>query len=125
MSELVNAVATFNYDKLIGGLEPAVFTANEVIASGAGKLSRGRVLGKLTASGKFISVDSSKTDGSEKPYVVLAADVDATSTDVVAPVYKAGMFNREALSFGGTDTAAKHEDALRDVNIYLTSVKGV
>ena len=125
MSELVNTVATFNHDKLIGGVEPAVFTANEVIITGAGKLSRGRVLGKLTASGKLISVDSTKTDGSEKPYAILAADVDATSTDVVAPVYKAGPFNREALTFGGTDTAAKHEDALRDANIYLTSVKGV
>lgn len=125
MSELVNSAETFAYDNLIGGTEPAIFTANETIVSGAGALPRGRVLGKITASGKLTSVDSTKSDGSEKPYAILAQAADATSADIAAPVCKSGLFNREALTFGGTDTAAKHEDALRDGGIYLTSVKGV
>lgn len=125
MAELVNSVTSFTYDNLIGGTDPAPFTANETIASGAGVLPRGRVLGKITASGKLVSVDSTKSDGSEKPYAVLRYPVDATSADVVAQVYKSGMFNREALSFGGADTAAEHEDALRGLDIILTSEKGV
>ncbi|WP_425057626.1 hypothetical protein SCACP_21430 [Sporomusa carbonis] len=123
MAELVNTVDTYEYDGLIAGTDPAIFTANEIIATGTGVLPRGRVLGKVTATGKLVSVDSTKTDGSEKPYAILAYPVDATSADVVATVYKSGVFNREKLSFGGTDTASQHEDALRDLNIYLTSVK--
>ena len=123
MAELVNNVATFEYDGLIGGCEPAIFTKNITIASGAGKLARGTVLGKVTASGKYLKVNSANTDGSQTAKCVLAYPVDATSTDVVATVYWSGLFNREKLIFGGTDTATTHEDALRDVNIILTTGK--
>lgn len=123
MAELVNAINTFTYDNLIGGTEPAAILHNETIVSGAGKLSRGSVLGKITASGKLTLADSTKTDGSQTGNCILAEDVDATSADVVAPVYVTGTFNREALTFGGTDTAAAHEDALRNLNIYLTSIQ--
>ena len=123
MAELVNAINTFTYDKLIGGTEPAAILYNATIVSGSGKLSRGSVLGKITASGKLTLAKSTNTDGSQTGNCILAEDVDATSADVVAPVYVAGTFNREALTFGGTDTAAAHEDALRNLNIYLTSIQ--
>lgn len=121
MAELVNTIGTSEHDGLIGGCEPAVFTKNVTIVSGAGKLLRGTVLGKITEGGKYQTVDSTKTDGSQTAKAILAYPVDATSADVVATVYWSGSFNREALIFGGTDTADIHEDALRDVNILLTS----
>ncbi|WP_094607740.1 hypothetical protein SPSIL_008980 [Sporomusa silvacetica DSM 10669] len=121
MAELVNSIDTFEYDGLIGGCNPAVSTKNVTIASGAGKLVRGTVLGVITTSGKYTTVNSTNTDGSQTAKAILVYDVDATSADVITPVYWAGPFNREALVFGGTDTADTHEDALRDVNILLTS----
>lgn len=124
MAELVNTAGTSSYDGLIGGDQPAILTKNVTIISGAGILPRGRVLGKITVSKKFTSVLSTASDGSQAPNCVLAYPVDATSADVVATVYISGRFNREDLTFGGTDTAATHEDALRDLNIYLTSEKG-
>jgi len=120
MSELVNTVSTQAYDHLIGGPNPAAIVHNVTIASGAGKLTRGCVLGRVTASMKCVAVDSGKSTGEQTAYAILAEDVDATSTDIVAPAYVAGCFNRKALTFGGTDTADKHEDTLRDMNIYLT-----
>jgi hypothetical protein len=121
MAELVNTINEFEHDGLIGGANPALFTKNVVVASGAGKLARGTVLGQITTGGKYKKVDSANTDGSQTAKAVLAYPVDATSADVVATVYWSGPFNRSKLFFGGTDTAGTHENALRDVNIILTS----
>lgn len=121
MAELVNTVNEFEYDGLIGGCNPVLFTKNVTIASGAGKLARGTVLGVVTASKKYVTVNSANTDGSQTAKAILAYPVDATSADVVATVYWSGPFNREKLIFGGTDTADQHEDDLRDVGILLTS----
>lgn len=123
MAELVRDMNEFEYDGLIGGAQPALFTKNVVIASGAGKLGCGTVLGQITASGKYVKVDSTNEDGSQTAKAVLAYPVDATSADVVSTVYWSGRFNREKLIFGGTDAAEDHEDALRNVDIILTSEK--
>lgn len=52
-----------------------------VIASGAGALAAGTVLGKVTASGKYIAYDDDNSDGSQAATGVLLAAVDATSAD--------------------------------------------
>lgn len=113
----------FTYDNLIGG-NAQLITDEMTIVSGAGALKRGTVLGKITASGKGTTVQSDGTDdGRRTPYAILAADTDATSEDKKAPVFKAGEFNANALVFGGTDTAATHKEALRDLGIFVkTSV---
>lgn len=121
MAELINNIAESSYAGLIGGISPAPFTKNVTLAAGTGTLSQGTVLGKITASGKFTKVDSTSTDGSQTANAVLADDTDISAGDVIATVLIKGCFNREKLIFGGTDTADKHEDALRDMNIYLTS----
>lgn len=113
-----------SYDELLGGPELPVLTKNVTIVSGAGKLVRGTVLGRITASGKYQTVQlSTSTDGSQIADCVLTGAVDASSADVVATVYVSGRFNREKLTVLATDTVAKHEDELRDKNIYLTSLK--
>jgi len=55
-----------------------------VIASGAGKLRPGTVLGKVTASGKFVPSPETATDGSEVAVALLVGHVDATSADAIA-----------------------------------------
>jgi Bacteriophage lambda head decoration protein D len=55
-----------------------------VVASGAGKLRPGTVLGKLTASGKFAPSPETGVNGSETAVAVLVGGVDATSADAVA-----------------------------------------
>ncbi|HWR07759.1 head decoration protein [Sporomusa sp.] len=123
MAELVRDINEFEYDGLIGGVQPALFTKNVIIASGAGNLARGTVLGQITANKKYQTADSASEDGSQVAKAVLAYPVDATNADVVGTVYWSGSFDREKLIFGGADTAAAHEDALRDVNIILTSAQ--
>lgn len=56
------------------------------IASGAGKLEAGTVLGKLTAGGKYVPSPDAGADGSQVAIAVLAYAVDATSADVTDAV---------------------------------------
>jgi len=65
-------------------------------------------------------VDSSKTDGSKVVNCILDDDADTTTGSKTAVAYSGGRFNRLALTFGGTDTAAKHEETLRELGIFLS-----
>jgi len=61
------------------------FTREPVtIASGSGALKARQVLGKITASGKYVPSDPTAADGSQVAVAVLAEDADASSADVVA-----------------------------------------
>lgn len=53
-----------------------------IIASGAGKVEAGAVLGKVTASGKYVPLAPAATDGSQTAAAILYEGCDATSADV-------------------------------------------
>jgi len=108
---------TYTPDKLLAGDYPVV-TDIVTIASGQ-NLTRGALLGKITATGKYALCDSAASDGSQAPLAILAEDADASAADAQATVYLSGAFNENAVTFGGTDTADTHRAALRDLNIYL------
>lgn len=108
---------TYSPDNLLAGDYPAV--TDEVTVVSGQNLSRGALLGKITASGKYKLCDSASVDGSQAPVAILAEDTDASSADAVGLAYLSGAFNESGVTFGGTDTAATHRAALRDLNIYL------
>lgn len=64
-------------------------------------------------------VDSTNVDGSQGADCILTDDIDTTVGDVVTTAYRSGLFNRQALFFGGTDTAADHKTRLRELGIHL------
>jgi hypothetical protein len=107
-------------DNLVAGDFPMI-TEELTILSG-NNLKRGTVLGKITASGKCVAVDSSKSDGSEVVFAVLSEDMDATLEDKQACAYLTGEFNKDALIFGGTDTIDTHKTALRNLSIFAKNV---
>ena len=88
------------------------------IASGSA-LTKGSVLGRVTASGKFILSESDTTDGSETPDTILAEDVDASEEDKQAVVYFSGEFNENALTLGGSFTLDDIRAGLRSKSIFL------
>lgn len=51
------------------------------VASGEGVLAAGTVMGKVTASGKYVAHDPEAEDGSQTAAGVLYAPVDATAAD--------------------------------------------
>ncbi|MHB0864750.1 head decoration protein [Paenibacillus sp. SEL3] len=120
------------YDNLYaGGVEPKTVIAI-IVKAGSGVVKRGTVLGResqLAETDPYagtpitVPVDSSKTGGIENPYCILAdEEVDATTKDARAVAYTSGEFNRDALKFGGTDTVAKHEVAMRNIGLITKRV---
>lgn len=105
------ATETYDPNGLFAG-DFDITTATVTIKSGQ-NLVRGTVLGRITASDKFIKSLSAATDGSETPCAILALDCDASSADTAAQAYFAGEFNGAALTYGTGHTAATVEKALR------------
>jgi len=92
-----------------------------VIASGAGKLDTGMVLGKITASGKYKPVTVAASDGSQNAAGILLNPVDATSSDVPAVIIaREAIVVHQGLKYGAdVDTSAERlavHNALRALN---------
>ena len=98
-------------DNLFAGEFPAIKRL-ETITGGAA-LTRGAVLGCITASGLYCLSVASASDGSQKPVAILAEDVNAAANDVQAVVYLSGEFNSNALTYGEGHTAASVCKSLR------------
>jgi hypothetical protein len=60
------------------------------VASGAGKLEPGTVLGKITSGGKFTALAPAATNGSQTAAGILWAGVDASAADVPGVVLLRG-----------------------------------
>lgn len=112
-----NAVGTYNHDNLIAG--SAVNAVTESIVIDTGNLVRGSVLGKITATGKYVLSASAAADGSQTPVAILAEDADATSADVTTVAYLTGEFNTAALTLGAGHTVDSIKAGLRDLGIFL------
>lgn len=112
-------VGSFTPDNLLAGYSVPAITESIVVASGAGELKRGTLLGRVTASGKYVVSTSAASDGSQNPVAVLAEDITVASADYTTVGYLSGEFNTAAMTFGTGHTAASVKAALRDLNIYL------
>lgn len=120
MSEqLYTQIGSITPDNLVVGDQSNIIFKGVTILTGQGVLTRGSVIGIITASGKGKLCDKASVDGSEVAKFILADDIDTTSADVVAQCYQSGQFNRDSLTFGGASTPANHEDELRKYGIFL------
>ena len=77
----------------------------------------------IAGSGKYKKVNSANTDSSAYPDVILLEDTDATSADAYGVAAFSGVFNEDALVFGGSDTKATHRENLRNKNIFLETIQ--
>ncbi|QGQ95858.1 head decoration protein [Paenibacillus psychroresistens] len=123
MTKNLISSASLEQDNLIaGGIMPIV-TDIVTLKSGAAYL-RGSVLAVITATSLAVKVDSTKSDGSQVAYAILAEDTDATSVNTPAVVYMTGEFNAAKLIFGGTDTITIHKKALRALSLFAKTLQG-
>jgi len=74
------------------------------IKASQGDLVAGAVLGEVTADpGVYALVDTTATDGSQLPKMILAEDVaDDAGQQTGITGYETGLFAEEKLTFGGT-----------------------
>jgi len=84
-------------------------------------VTRGTVLGRVTASGKYIASLAAASDGSQLlgKAVIADQDRDATAADLKIIVYETGHFNQLEMDFGthDPDTEAVRE-SLRGIGIF-------
>jgi hypothetical protein len=122
MGKLFETIGSMIPDNLIAGNEYPILTKGVILQKSQGLLKRGSVLGIVTETGLAKLVVGTSTDGSQIARYILTDDVDTgteATEDTPATVYETGIFNANALIFGGNDTAEDHEDELRDVGIFL------
>lgn len=109
---------------LVEGPHPGGFLVWEVLrdytretvtlASGAGKLAPGTVLGKITTGGKYTVLTPGASNGSQNAAGILWGQADATDADAPGVVLVRGpaIVNRHDLVFAGTpsegEIAAAH-----------------
>ena len=79
------------------------------LASGAGKLVPGTVLGKITTGGKFTVLTPSATNGSQNAAGVLWGGADTTDADAPAVVLVRGpaLVNRHEITWPEAATQAQ------------------
>ena len=82
------------------------------IASGAGIIAPGTVLGKVTASGKYIASAVGAADGSETAAAVCLYGCDATSADVdVSAIVRDAELKGDILTYHADRDLAAEKDA--------------
>jgi hypothetical protein len=104
MAETINPqvpsvfVDTYTPDSLVAGYNVAPVTMAVTLVAGQ-NLTRGALLGVITASGKYTLSLAASSDGSQVPSAVLAESTNAVA-DSLCSVYATGEFNTNAMSFG-------------------------
>lgn len=111
----------YSSDTLIEGDCDCMATKKVTMKAGAA-YQRGALIGRITATNKWVLSTAAAADGSEVPRAILADNVDATAADTEGMVYLSGSFNPDVMIFGAGHTAQSVEDGLRNLSIYLRRV---
>ena len=107
---------------LIEGLHPGAFLMTEangqrsrediIIESGAGIIAPGTVLGKVTASGKYIASAVGASDGSETPAAINIYGGDASASDAaVSAIVRDAEVNGHCLVYHADRDQPAEKDA--------------
>lgn len=110
------STASYSPDLLL--LDEDVLSRQITLISGQ-TLTRGTVLGLITASGKYTKSLSASSDGSQVPDLILAEDCDASGGDKVTVAYYQATVNESALTLGSAHTPASIREGLRVKGIQL------
>lgn len=111
---------TYSPDALVAGNHHLLVGRKVTVLSGQ-NLVRGAVVGKVTASSKYVLSLSASVDGSQTPDLILAEDCNASGGDKQAMAYSRGDFNSAALTLGAGHTVASITEGLRAKGITLVA----
>lgn len=113
-------------DELIGSDAENILARKYDIPEGE-VITRGMLVGLVTADGTVREAKSANGDGSQTAFGIAAEDADSSDSppaDTQVNVYVRGSFNEHAVSIGTGLTLAGIRETLRDKGIYLeTPVK--
>ena len=109
---------SFDPDNLIAGHKPSAKAIPIVLTDGE-VVVRGHVLGRVTASGKYLISLNAAVDGSEVARAIAAEALSPSGADGKMLAYVEGEFNQDKLTFGTGQTIANTTEDLKDKNIYI------
>lgn len=110
-------------DKLLAGDHPRV--ERKVVLISGQNLTRGTLLGKITASDKYTLYVAGASDGSEVARAILAMATDASGGDAQTIIYETGIFSEQeviAQTAGVSSISVALRNQLQDVGIFLEKV---
>lgn len=114
------AEATFTPQQaLLAGMDDTI--SRQITLAVGQNLKRGSLLGRVTATGRYVLSLAAAADGSQNPAAILAEDSDASAAEKVTVAYFAGTFDENVVIYGTGQTAANTREALRSININLQS----
>jgi hypothetical protein len=113
----------FSLGGLIAANSALLYHEPLTLASGQ-VLVRGAVLGKVTATGKYILSASAAVDGSEVPAAILVDDTNASAGDAAVLGYTRGDFLASGLTLGAGHTVASVRAAFKDIGIFISTDLG-
>jgi hypothetical protein len=108
---------SLSYDNLIAGLQKDIVTRPATIRLGEA-FSRGAILGRLTATGKWQEAQFSNLSNFSDLGVASEA-VDSTAGEVTTDVFVEGEFSENGVQFFYSNTADDWREALAGHGIYL------
>lgn len=108
---------TFTFENLMGGSQKAAVQVPGTIAIGQA-FSRGTLLGKLTATHKWQSVDYDAKANFEDFGISVEA-VDTTEGELPSTIFTEGEFNQNSVVIGYGDDYDDWKQTLIDHGIYL------
>lgn len=108
---------TLTLSQLEAGDFPIVMDSG-VIAAGQ-QLSRGAVLGQITASGEYLLCKATAEDGSQAPQAILDRAVDTTDGAQSAPIRLTGHVLGSQLTLGEGLTLSAAKAALRPLCLFI------
>lgn len=91
---------------------PQGYSREDITILSGQNLARGTVLGKITASGKYIAYINAASDGSGVAAGVLLDAVDASAADAKGvAIVRHAMVSKSALVFGGSPSQGDKDAA--------------
>ena len=118
-----DAAHIYTPDNLIAGTFPQTLDVGTLAAGES--ITRGAVLGKVTADGTLKLCAGASSDGSEIPYCIASGDVDASAGENPITYFLSGEFNQNVMTIGTGYTLDDVKDDCRDRSIYLRTAKKV
>lgn len=108
---------SLTYDNLIAGSQKQLVTRPATFRNGEA-LSRGTLVGKLTATQKWQTIDFDDKSNFDE-YGIATQAIDSTEGEVVSDVFVEGEFAEGAVIIGYGDDADDWRQELADSGIYL------
>lgn len=114
---------SLTYDNLIAGSQKRLVTRPATIRMGEA-FSRGALLGRLTATGKWQVIDEDNASSCNE-FGIATEAIDSTAGEVLTDVFVEGEFSENGVIFSYSDTADDWRETLVAHEIYLRKTVSV